>query len=70
MLAGDNANAGAPDAALVRLITRAHRWNNMLATGEAGSLQELSAKAGIDRSEIGRVLQLAYLAPDITEAIL
>ncbi|WP_109794305.1 recombinase family protein, partial [Minwuia thermotolerans] len=70
VLAGEDAYAGTPDVALVRLITRAQRWNNMLATGEADSLQELSAKAGIDRSEIGRVLQLAYLAPDITEAIL
>ncbi|WP_109796106.1 recombinase family protein [Minwuia thermotolerans] len=70
VLSGENTYAGTPDAALVRLITRAHRWNNMLATGEAGSLQELSREAGIDRSEIGRVLQLAYLAPDITEAIL
>ena len=70
VLSGEESNTAAPDPALVRLITRAHRWNKMLATGEAGSLQELSAKAGIDRSEIGRVLQLAYLAPDITEAIL
>ncbi len=70
VLAADDNSAGTPDAALLRLITRAHRWNNMLATGESGSLQELSSKAGIDRSEIGRVLQLAYLAPDITEAIL
>ncbi len=70
VLADNETNTGTPDAALVRLITRAHRWNNMLATGQAGSLQELSAKSGIDRSEIGRVLQLAWLAPDITEAIL
>ncbi len=70
VLATNNAKAGTPDAALVRLVTRAHRWNNMLATGEAASLRELSSKVGIDRSEIGRVLQLAYLAPDITEAIL
>jgi len=70
VLAGNTSHAAEPDRALLRLVSRAHRWNNMLANGDADSLQDLSRQFGIDRSEIGRVLQLAYLAPDITEAIL
>ncbi len=67
VLARNEPHPAKPAPALLRLITRAHRWNNMLANGAASSLQDLSRQAGIDRSEIGRVLQLAHLAPDITE---
>ncbi|MEC9344658.1 MAG: recombinase family protein [Pseudomonadota bacterium] len=60
----------ARDPALVGLIGLAWRWQRILGTGEVTTLAELAAREGIDRSEIGRVLHLANLAPDIIEAIL
>ena len=71
IILGDGAQgSGQPDANLVRLISGAYRWNRILAEGEVNSLQELSRMEQIDRSDIGRTLNLAYLAPDIVEAIL
>ncbi|WP_109792011.1 recombinase family protein [Minwuia thermotolerans] len=70
ILASGELQIGEPDANLIRLITDAHRWDRMLAEGEVGSLQELARCERVDRSDIGRTLNLAYLAPDIVEAIL
>ncbi|WP_281017528.1 MULTISPECIES: recombinase family protein [unclassified Minwuia] len=66
---GDQATNG-PDPKLVQLVADAHRWNRMLAEGTVASLRELSDREQLDRSDIGRILNLAYLAPDIVEAIL
>ncbi|WP_109796101.1 recombinase family protein, partial [Minwuia thermotolerans] len=70
ILANGEQEVGGPDANLIRLIADAHRWNRMLAEGEVTSLQELARRDRVDRSDIGRTLNLAYLAPDIIEAIL
>jgi site-specific DNA recombinase len=66
---GEQATSGA-DPKLVQLVADAHRWNRMLAEGTVASLRELSDREQLDRSDIGRILNLAYLAPDIVEAIL
>jgi hypothetical protein len=42
----------------------------MLEGGRYRSLRELAAAQGVDRSYVGRVLQLTLLAPDIVEAVL
>ena len=51
-------------------MARAFRWQELLDTGEAGSIDELARKYDVDRSYISRILQLTSLAPDIVEAIL
>ncbi len=39
-------------------------------TGEAASLTDLAQRHGIDRWTVGHILPLAFLAPDIVQAIL
>ena len=58
------------DPALVKALARAHRWQRMLVEGRYASISEMAAAERIDRGYLGRVLQLALLAPDIVEAIL
>ncbi|MHA1537450.1 MAG: hypothetical protein ACTSUD_07835 [Alphaproteobacteria bacterium] len=36
----------------------------------AGSIAELAGRHGVDRTDIGRAIVFAFLAPDIVEAIL
>jgi len=60
----------APDPALIKLIARAHKWWEQLQSGQAASIRELAAAEQASRSHVGRVLRLAFLAPDIVEAIL
>ena len=58
------------DNALVKAIARAHRWKQLLETGQYGSLTELAVAEKINRSYVSRVLRLTLLAPNIVEAIL
>ena len=60
----------APDESLIALLAKAHRWLAQLATGEFGSAREISHRDGIDASEVSRIIQLAFLAPDIVGAVL
>ena len=58
------------DSALVKALARAHRWQQLLESGECGSITELAAAEKIDRSYLCRVLRLTLLAPEIVEAIM
>lgn len=59
-----------PDRSLLRLLGQARQFNDMLMTGRATTVRDLSAKAGVSPSYFARVLRLSFLAPDITGAIL
>ena len=59
-----------PDAALIKSIVRAHCWFEQLKTGEVSGTAEIAVAEGLTQSYVTRVMRLAFLAPDITEAIL
>ena len=59
-----------PDSVLIELIARAHRYLRRLACGEGISASDLATDEKIDVSDLSRILRLAFLAPDITAAIL
>jgi hypothetical protein len=42
----------------------------MLLSGEVRSLRDLARRVGLTHAYVSRILRLAYLAPDLTEAIL
>ena len=54
----------------MKALARAFRYQRMLDAGRYASISEMAAAEKIDRGYLGRVLQLALLAPDIVEAIL
>jgi hypothetical protein len=58
------------DPALATAIARAHRWRQMLESGEFASSTEIAAAEKINASYLGRILRLTLIAPDIIEAIL
>ena len=58
-----------PNRPLVLALARAYKWQQMLDTGEAGSLEELARRCDLDRSYVGRIVRLASLAPDIVESV-
>ena len=60
----------APDRKLVLLLADAHRWLDDLVKGRAASVRELARRYNRDKGEVSRTLPLAFLAPDIVEAIL
>ena len=58
------------DRALVRAVCLARRWAEQLANGEAASTKELAARHGLCNHYTMKLLPLAWLAPDLTAAIL
>ena len=67
----DGAGAASPkaDPALVKAIARARGWFDDLVTGRAASLSAIARQEGLNDSYVSHLLPLAFLAPDIVEAI-
>jgi hypothetical protein len=58
------------DTALLKAIVRAHRWRQMLESGEYSSSAELAKAEKVNDSYLSRILRLTLIAPGIIEAIL
>jgi hypothetical protein len=62
--------SGLPNNALLTAIAKACSWQEKLESGEFEDLEDIAKANGVDRSYVGRILQLTSLAPDIVESIL
>jgi site-specific DNA recombinase len=58
------------DENLVKLLTRAHDWFDRIARGEPSGPGDIAKAEGLCRTYVTRVVCLAFLAPEITKAIL
>jgi site-specific DNA recombinase len=58
------------DPTLIKAIARGRAWFEELATGRARSLRELAERDGITRRYVRRLVDLAFLSPELVEAIL
>ncbi len=70
ILGGADGGPCTPDPTLIATLGKAQRWFDGLVSGEAASLTDLAQRHGIDRWTVGHTLPLAFLAPDIVQAIL
>jgi len=59
-----------PDATLLKTLVRARDWFDRLASGQATTIDGIARSEGLTRSYVTRVMRLAFLAPDIVEAVL
>jgi site-specific DNA recombinase len=59
-----------PDPSLIRLLARAHAMRKALEAGHHDSIDACANAMGVTDSYFSRIVRLAYLAPDITTAIL
>jgi len=55
---------------LVKAVARVHRWTEKIMDGGFQSRQSIAQFVQVDQRYAGRILQFAFLAPDIIEAIL
>jgi hypothetical protein len=58
------------DRALVRAVVLARTWAAQLERGEVASIKALGRRNDLCQNYTARLLPLAYLAPDLTEAVL
>lgn len=60
----------APNRTLIKAVIRAHAWRRMLESEHGLSVRELAARQRLNHRYINRLLPLAWLSPDVIEAIL
>jgi hypothetical protein len=71
LIVGDHKRSAAiVDLALLKVVARAHRWFDQLSSGQARSLAAIAAREGLGVRYVGRLIRLAFLAPEIVESIL
>ncbi|MEX1147793.1 MAG: hypothetical protein WEB93_05370, partial [Sphingomonadales bacterium] len=54
----------------IKAVARAHNWFDDLVNGRVASLREIAKSEGVTPRYVGNLFPLAFLAPDIVEAIL
>lgn len=59
-----------PDPDLIALVADARRWAHELLDGQAPSIHQITEREGLRSGSVSRILPLAWLAPDISTAIL
>jgi len=57
------------DPTLIRGIVRANAWFNGLITGKFKTLRDIANREKLPERYVRRVLEIAFLSPDITEAV-
>jgi len=68
-----NVNSGlreSPDKILIKSISRALAWADMLKSGKANSIRTIANGEALTESYVIRVMRLAFLAPQIVDDIL
>lgn len=58
-----------PNRKLITLIAKAHLYAKELQSGKYQTMKELSEKLGVNKSDLGKQIRLAYLTPDIVTAV-
>ncbi|WP_394728891.1 recombinase family protein [Altererythrobacter sp. GH1-8] len=66
---GIPAGSRGPDPTLLKLVAQAHQWWGILSRGEVDATR-LADQEGVSVSWITRVVRLAFLSPQLVEAIL
>jgi site-specific DNA recombinase len=69
VIEGNGASAPRADQALLKAVARPRRWFDDLVSGRAQSIAEIAQREGITGRYVRRMLRLAFLAPEIVEAI-
>ena len=58
------------DPYLIQHISKACQWLTLLTSGKMNSIKEIAQTEGVDQSHVTRMLNRAFLAPEIISAIL
>jgi len=60
----------AQDPHILRAVGRSLAWRKRLKQGHAGTIHDIAAAEALSDSYVARYLRLAYLSPDVLEALI
>ena len=69
MVVGNHPGSANVDQTLVRTIAQAHQWSQEILSGKMPTLTAIAKRENLDLGHVSRVINLAFLAPNIVEAI-
>jgi len=69
VIEGGMVAAATIDSTLVNAIARAHTWSEALLSGSVATMAEIASRHNVSDSYVKKIMPLAFLAPDIVEAI-
>ncbi len=69
VIEGNGAPAPRADSALLKAVARARQWSEDLLTSRAHSVAEFAQREGVGDRYVRRLIRLAFLAPEIVQAI-
>lgn len=69
ILAPGAQNQSKPNSPLVRAVAQAKTWYDWITRGEILTMRELAKRTGFNENYVSRILDLAVLSPDMTDAI-
>jgi len=69
VIPGSRAPVPMVDLTLLKTVARAHQWSNDLISGRVQSIGELARREGVTSRYVRKLLNVAFLAPKIVEAI-
>ena len=69
VIEGNRAPAARADSALLKAVARARQWSEDLLAGRAQAVAEIAERERVSPRYVRRLLRLAFLAPEIVEAI-
>ena len=58
------------DKNLINYISQAYQWLNLITTGKVQSIKEIAIAENLDQSHVTRMINKAFLAPDIIRVIM
>jgi hypothetical protein len=59
-----------PASSLLKAVARGRQWYEWIVAGEVSGQRAIAQRLGLNERYVGRVLECAFVAPDIVEAIL
>jgi site-specific DNA recombinase len=69
VIEGNRAPAQRADSALLKAVARARQWSEDLLMGRAKSVAKIAEREGVSDRYVRRLTRLAFLTPQIVEAI-
>ena len=70
IITDNNKNQTLKDQHLIHYISKAYQWLSLITSGKVQSIKEIAAAENLDQLHIARMINIAFLAPDIIRAIL
>ena len=69
LVLNNDEQASTPDARLLELIAKGHRWLTKLTSGASDGVGAIAREEEVGTSYVTRLMYLAMLAPDIVQQI-